>query len=318
MIVRTAGDKAEPFHGEGFSQGSGVFHDLVLVNLEIFVERFFQRHGFRGDDMHQRASLASRKHAAVKGLGKIVLAHDHAAAGTAQGLVGGGGDKLAIRDRRGVKAACHKAGHVGDVCHDHRSDLIGDLPESLEVNRPRIGACPHDNDFGFVLLRLGFHFIEIDGLRLPVHAVENHIVEPPGKVGRASVGEMAPVGEVHAEDRVAGLKHGEINGHVGLGARMGLNVHVIGSEKFLRPLDGQRLHDVHKLTAAIVALSGIPFRVLVGHDASLGLEDGFAHKILRGNEFQFSRLPLCLQQYGLGNLWIKCSQDRHVHNPPAY
>ena len=99
-----------------------------------------------------------------------------------------------------------KTADVGDVGQDQRPDLVGDGPEFLIIDRPRVGAGADDDDLRLVLLREGLHLVEIDGLGLPVHAVENAAIELSGKAGRTPVGEMAPVGEVHPQDRVPGLE----------------------------------------------------------------------------------------------------------------
>ncbi len=50
-------------------------------------------------------------------------------------------------------------------------------------------------------------------------------------VERVAVGEVAAVGEIHPEHGVAGLHHREVDGHVGLGARVGLDIGVLGTEE---------------------------------------------------------------------------------------
>jgi len=47
---------------------------------------------------------------------------------------------------------------------------------------------------------------------------------------------------------------------------MRLDVGVLGAEKFLRALNGERLDDVDELAAAVIALTRIAFRVLVGEE----------------------------------------------------
>ena len=64
------------------------------------------------------------------------------------------------------------------------------------------------------------------------------------------------MGQVHAEDPVAGLEDAEVGGHVGLGAGVGLDVDVLGAgEEGQGPLDREVLRDVHELAAAVVALA---------------------------------------------------------------
>ena len=50
---------------------------------------------------------------------------------------------------------------------------------------------------------------------------------------------MPPLGEIHAEDGVAGIEKGEIGGHIGLGAGVGLDIGVFGLEQLLCSRNGQ-------------------------------------------------------------------------------
>ena len=98
--------------------------------------------------------------------------------------------------------------------------------------------------------------------------------------------------QVHAQDGIAGLEQREVDRHVRLGARVRLDVGVLGAEERLGALDGQRLGDVDELAAAVVAASRIAFRVLVGEDRPGGLEHGRADEILRGNQLEPGVLPM--------------------------
>ncbi len=72
---------------------------------------------------------------------------------------------------------------------------------------------------------------------------------------------------------------------------MGLDIDMISAKKFFAPFNGQGFRDIDIFTSPIIPLRRITFSVLVGHDASLGLENRLTHKIFRGNQLQFSRLP---------------------------
>ena len=78
------------------------------------------------------------------------------------------------------------------------------------------------------------------------------------------VREMAAVGKVHGQDQIARLKHGEVDRGVGLRAGVGLDIDVVGLEKFLGALDRQLLDDVDIFAAAVPALARVTLRVLVG------------------------------------------------------
>ena len=61
---------------------------------------------------------------------------------------------------------------------------------------------------------------------------------------------------------------------------MRLDVGVIGAEELLRAVDRQLLDPVHDLAAAVVALSGKSFRVLVRERRAHRFEDGRRHEVL--------------------------------------
>ena len=111
-----------------------------------------------------------------------------------------------------------------------------------------------------------------------------------GHVYRRAVGQMAAVGQVHAQHRVAGLDKRKINRHVGLRARVRLYVGVLRAEELFRPLNGQVFHLVHALAAAIVALAGITLGVFIGENRSHGRHDSRRDQILRGDQFNISSL----------------------------
>ena len=119
---------------------------------------------------------------------------------------------------------------------------------------------------------------------------------------------MAAMGQVHAEDRVARLEHREIDGHVGLRPRMGLDVHMVRAEELLGALDRQRLDHIHVLAAPIVAATGIPFRVLVGHERALRGQDRQAGEVLRRDQEDLFALAAALLPDGLVDLGISCLQ----------
>ena len=311
VVVGAARDEAEAVGQKGIGEGLRVFQDLALILFELLREGLLEGHRLGGDDVHQGAALHSRKDFRVQGAGELLFAEDESAAGAAEGLVGGHGDELAAGHRGGVQAGGDEAADVGDVGQNDGSDGVGDGPELLVVDRPGVGARADDDDLRAVLPGQGLNLVEVDGLRFPVHPVENAAVKLAREADRTSVGEMAPVGEAHPEDRVPGLEHGEIDGHVGLNARMGLDVGVLRPEKLFAPLDGEALHDVDELAPAVVSRPRIALGVLVGHDAALGLQDSLADEVLRGDHLQFSRLPARLLADRLGDLRVGLHQIRH-------
>ena len=130
---------------------------------------------------------------------------------------------------------------------------------------------------------------------------------------------MAAGIEAHAQHRIAGLEQGEEHGGVGLGAGVGLNVGVGRAKEGLGALDGKALHFVHVLAAAVVALAGIAFRVLVREHAALGLEDPGRGVVFGSNQLDMRFLPSRLGHHGSGQFRVKGSNRciGHGQGPSA-
>ena len=65
---------------------------------------------------------------------------------------------------------------------------------------------------------------------------------------------------------------------------MRLDVGVIGTEELFGALDRERLHGIHRETAAVPPLSGITLGVLVGQDAAGRGADGAGHVVFGGDQ----------------------------------
>ncbi|MNP14693.1 hypothetical protein D3C76_1070270 [compost metagenome] len=106
------------------------------------------------------------------------------------------------------------------------------------------------------------------------------------------MGQVAAVGQAHAQDGVTGLQQGQVDRAVGGRARVRLDVGEIGTEQLLGALDGQRFDFVDVLAAAVVALAWVAFGVFVGQAAALGLHDALAGVVLRGDQLDVIFLAL--------------------------
>ena len=85
------------------------------------------------------------------------------------------------------------------------------------------------------------------------------------------MGQVASVGQIHAEHRVAVLTQGGVHRIVGVGAAVGLHIGVVGPKELAGPFACDILHHVHTLAAAVIALSRITFGVLVRQKRTLSL-----------------------------------------------
>ena len=130
-------------------------------------------------------------------------------------------------------------------------------------------------------------------------------------IGEGKVAEVAALVQAHAQNRVPMLAQGLVHGEVGLGAGVGLHIGIIGAEELLGPLNGDVLHHVHALTAAVVALAGIALGVLVGQDGTGGGQNGGTDDVLRGDQLNVLLLPVILGADGLPHLGIGGSDKVH-------
>jgi hypothetical protein len=95
-----------------------------------------------------------------------------------------------------------------------------------------------------------------------------------------------------------GLQEGHEHGLVGLRAGIRLDVGGFGAEQLLEAVDGQLLGDIDVLAAAVVALAGVAFGVLVGQLRALGFHDrGLV--VFRRDQFDVVFLTLGAAVFGL-------------------
>ena len=191
--------------------------------------------------MLERTTLEPGEHRGVDRLGQLGRAQDGPAPRSPQGLVGGEGDHVGHAHRRGVHPAGDQAGRVGGVEHEPGPHSVGDLAEGQGVDDPGIGGrAGHDQRGPLAAGEVG-HLVEVDDLARLVRVVRSrrHPVgdEPPdlgGDAGRRAVGEVPAVVEAHGQDGVPGLEQGLVDGQVGGGPGVGLDVGVLGAEQLDR------------------------------------------------------------------------------------
>ena len=115
MVVGATADDVVTLVHEGSGHESGVLAHLHDVLHVLVAEGFAEGNGLGGDDVLQGTALDAREHGAVdqgrhhlrlalRGLAaarvfEVMTDEDHAATGTAEGLVGRGGDDVAVLQR---------------------------------------------------------------------------------------------------------------------------------------------------------------------------------------------------------------------------
>jgi hypothetical protein len=115
--------------------------------------------------------------------------------------------------------------------------------------------------------------------------------------------------EVHSHYCVAGVKHSEVYGCVGLSAGIRLNVTGLSSEKLAGSFSRDILYNVYALTAAIIALTGKSLGVFVCENAAHSRHYRLADYILARDELKISALTGKLIGNALSYLRISLSYD---------
>jgi len=206
VIVSAAGDDAETCFLQGKRKRLGVADDLRGVGLEVGAQRFAKGHGLGGDDMHEWTALLTWEDGLVNGGSETLPGKDQAGARPAQRLVRGGSGDMRMGHRRGMDSACHQAGdvrHVEDIDGTH---FVCDLAHARKIPKPWVGAAATDNRLGLFTLGDGFEFVVVDEFSIAPDLIKRGAVELAAEAEPVPVGEVAAVGEIEAENCVAGLQ----------------------------------------------------------------------------------------------------------------
>ncbi len=124
---------------------------------------------------------------------------------------------------------------MGHIYQEICLDIPGNFGKALKIKNPRISAGPGDDHLGAVLPGQLSHYGKIDLFGLAVYSVGNGLEQAPGEIHRGTVAQVAAMRQVHAQDGITRFKEGKIDGHIGLGAGMGLHIGVGSPEKLFDP-----------------------------------------------------------------------------------
>ena len=199
---------------------------------------------------------------------------------------------------------------MSHIHHQVSAHFVCHLTETLKINGPGISAGSGHDQLRLCLKRDPLQLVIID-IALVIDAVRHYIEVKAGKIHRASVGQMAAVVQIHAHNRITRFQHGYKNRHIGLGAGVRLHIGIVTAKQLLSPFYGKSLHYVHALTSAVVPLSRIPFRVLVGQHRTHGHHNRLGNDILRRDQLQVPSLAGRLRLNGLAYFRIKFGNKLH-------
>ena len=110
--------------------------------------------------------------------------------------------------------------------------------------------------------------------------------------------------QAHAHYRIARLEQCEVNGSVCLCTGVGLYIGILGAEQLAGTLNCDFFYDVYIFTAAIVALVGQTFCILVGEGRTHGSHYCRGNQVFTGDQLQVAALTAQFFLHCLSDLRI--------------
>ena len=104
------------------------------------------------------------------------------------------------------------------------------------------------------------------------------------------MGQVTTIGEVHTHNGVARGKKREEYSHVCLCAGVGLYIDIFYTKELLGAVNSQLLGYIDEFAAAVVALAGVTFGILVGENTALCFHNSLGYDVLRGDKLQLGAL----------------------------
>ena len=320
MVVSATAYYGESALDQFLCQHLGVLAHLYGPLLELRLQGLAEGHGLGGYHMLQRTTLLTREDSAVEqgahhlyltfGCGQTprifkVLAHeDDTATRTTKGLVGGRGHYVGILHRVLQQTGGYQTGRMGHVYHQQGTHLVGYGTHAGIVPLTAVGTATADDELWTMLTSQLLHLVVVHTAGLTVQVVSHGAIQYTGGVHQRAMREVTAMSQVQTHEGVAGFQHGQQHCGIGLSARVGLHVGILGIKELLHTVNGQLLHLVHHTATAVVALARIALGILVGQIRTHGTHHLVTNKILRGNEFHAFQLALVLQFDEFENLLV--------------
>ena len=178
-----------------------------------------------------------------------------------------------------------ESGGVSHVDHKDGTTSVGNFAHTSVVPFAGVSACAAHDELGLHFHSGTFHVVVVNKAGFSVDVVFNGIEYQTGEVYRATMREVAAMGEVETHECVAGFHASHEHGHVGLSAGVRLHVGIFSPEELFDTVAAEVFHDVDYFATAVVAVAGIAFGVFVGEAGAHGAHHFIAHEVFRSDEF---------------------------------
>ena len=193
MVIGAAGHQVKALFQQGRCHGLGILHHIVGIGFERRLHRFLQTDCLGCNHMFQRTALGTGEDTGIQLFGKFLPGQNHTAAGTPEGLVGGGSDDVCIGNGAHMRTAGNQTGNVSHIHHENSTDFVGNIRKHLEINGSGIGGRTGNDPLGITLFCHIPDLIIVNEAGFVIDIIRNNIVVFAGQVGRAAMGQVATV-----------------------------------------------------------------------------------------------------------------------------
>ena len=274
MVIGAATLERETKLLEFGCESFGVFDNFGGVGFEFWLQSLTKGDGFRSNDVFERATLSAGENGAInqdweigesffgffKWGSDIATTKNQTATRAAQGFVRGGGHDVETKiERIWVDATGDETGNVRHISHQKYfvagflTDGFTDFSDASKIGNFHKGGVANQDEFREMLKREAFELIIVN-IAVFGNAIADKVINMSAQGDFGTVSEMTAGWERHAKYGVARFEPGKVNCVVGLGARMGLDIGVVGMEEFASPLNGEAFDAVNVGLPTVIAI----------------------------------------------------------------
>ena len=190
------------------------------------------------------------------------------------------------------------------IDHEKRAVFVCNFGKSFEINGPGICGRTGNEQLRAVPADHVLDLIVVDAARLRVHTVADAVIVFAGEIDAGTVRQMAAAGKIHAHERIARLQKRGVDRQICLRAGVRLHIGIGRAEQLFRAFNRNRFQYIYIITAAVIALSGVPFRIFVREDRSGSRKNRLRYEVFRRDKLYPVVLPLIFRKDRLTDLRV--------------